>query len=90
MGIVYLEPNKREKQNRYKKIFMNYMMVMQFIFTILGSALLGYFIGRQVSPDSDLPTTLTAVGVGVGVIAGFVMLVRMIQSEEKHERTPRD
>jgi F0F1-type ATP synthase assembly protein I len=89
VGIVYLEPNKKDKQNRYKKIFMGYMLAMQFIFTIFGLALIGYFIGRRINPDSNLSTTLTAIGVGIGVVAGFILLVRMIQSEDRHERTSR-
>ncbi|MCR3906031.1 MAG: AtpZ/AtpI family protein [Tenericutes bacterium] len=84
-----MEPNKKDKQNRYKKIFMGYMLAMQFIFTIFGLALIGYFIGRRINPDSNLSTTLTAIGVGIGVVAGFILLVRMIQSEDRHERTSR-
>jgi membrane protein DedA with SNARE-associated domain len=68
---------------------MNYMLVMQFIFSAIGLALLGYFIGNKINPESNLPTTLTAIGMALGVIVGFVTLIKMIQSEERYERTSR-
>ena len=87
MGIGYLERNKTSKM---KRLFMNYMLVMQFIFSVLGLALLGYYIGTKINPDSNLPLTLTAIGTALGVFVGFVTLVKMIKSEERYERTPRD
>lgn len=68
---------------------MNYMLIMQFIFSVLGLALLGYYIGTKVNPDSNLPTLLTAIGTALGVFVGFVTLVKMIKSEERYERTSR-
>jgi membrane protein DedA with SNARE-associated domain len=72
-----------------KRLFMNYMLVMQFIFSAIGLALVGYFIGNRINPESNLPTTLTAIGLALGVVVGFVTLIKMIQSEERYERTTR-
>ncbi|MBU1094361.1 MAG: hypothetical protein KKH01_07865 [Firmicutes bacterium] len=80
---------ERNKISKTKKLFMNYMLIMQFIFSVLGLALLGYYIGTKVNPDSNLPTLLTAIGTALGVFVGFVTLVKMIKSEERYERTSR-
>ena len=87
MGTDSLEPNKK---NKYRRIMMNYMYVMQFIFSAIGLALLGYFIGTRIDADSHLPTTLTAIGLAIGVVVGFVTLVKMFKSEERYERSSRD
>lgn len=68
---------------------MNYMYIMQFIFSAIGLALLGYFIGTRIDPESNLPTTLTVIGMSLGVVIGFVTLVKMIKSEERYERSSR-
>lgn len=65
------------------------MVVMQLIFTILGLALIGYFIGTKINSDSDLPIILTAVGLSVGVIVAFMTLLQFIKSEERYERRSR-
>jgi F0F1-type ATP synthase assembly protein I len=84
--IDYLEPNKRVKA---KRIFMGYMIIMQFITTAIGTSLVGYFIGDRLNPESNLPTLLAAIGLIIGIIGGFVILVRMIKSEERYERSSR-
>jgi len=68
---------------------MNYMYIMQFIFSAIGLALLGYYIGNRINPESNLSTTLTAIGLSLGVVVGFVTLVKMIKSEERYERSSR-
>lgn len=68
---------------------MGYMMVMQFITTAIGLSLLGYYIGKKINEASQLPTLLAAVGLLLGVISGFVILVKMIKSEERYERSSR-
>ena len=68
---------------------MGYMMVMQFITTAIGLSLLGYYIGKKIDEASQLPTLLAAVGLLLGVISGFVILVKMIKSEERYERSSR-
>lgn len=86
MGIVYLERNKWSKARRY---MMVYMMVMQFFFTSAGSAILGYWIGTKINKGSALPTVLTGVGLGIGVIFGFYILIQFVRSEERYERSSR-
>jgi len=61
-------------------------MVMQFFFTTAGLALFGYWIGERINPETNLSTILTGIGLGLGVMIGFVTLIRMIQSEERYER----
>lgn len=68
---------------------MIYMYIMQFIFSIIGMALLGYFAGEWIRPDSELSTILTAVGTALGVMIGFATLVRMMRNEARYERTTR-
>jgi len=85
-GIVYLERNKLSKAKRY---MMTYMMVMQFFFTVLGLALLGYWIGGKINPDSSLQLILTGIGLSVGVIFGFMVLIQFVRSEERYERNAR-
>lgn len=68
---------------------MNYMMVMQFIVTAVGLALIGYVIGKRVDSEGNLYLILTGVGLGLGVFVGFVTLIQMIRSEERHERSLR-
>jgi len=86
VGIVYLEPNKISKA---KRLFMAYMMVMQFFFTVLGLALFGYWLGGKINPDSSLQLILTGLGLGVGVIFGFIVLIQFVRSEERYERNAR-
>jgi hypothetical protein len=68
---------------------MNYMMVMQFIVTVAGLALFGYFIGKRIDAEGNLYIILTGIGLGLGVFVGFVTLIQMIRSEERYERSTR-
>ncbi len=68
---------------------MGYMIVMQFIVTAIGMSLLGYWIGRRIDETTELSTILAAIGLGIGVFSGFVIMVRMIKSEERYERSSR-
>jgi uncharacterized membrane protein len=68
---------------------MGYMIVMQFIVTAIGMSLAGYWIGKQINDSSELSTILAAVGLAIGVFSGFLMMVRMIKSEERYERSSR-
>ena len=68
---------------------MTYMMVMQLFFTIIGMAIFGYFVGQWLNKESDLPIILTAIGIVIGVIIGFMTLIQFIRSEERYERRTR-
>ncbi|MFA5525468.1 MAG: AtpZ/AtpI family protein [Acholeplasmataceae bacterium] len=81
-----MEQNKLKKA---KRIFMNYMMVMQFIVTAIALALFGYYLGNRINKESNLSTVLTAVGLGLGVMIGFITVIYMIKSEERYERSTR-
>jgi hypothetical protein len=85
VGIVYLGLNK----SKARKLFMNYMIIIQLFFTVIGMSLFGYFIGDKINPDSSLPILLTAIGLSVGVIIGFVTLLQFMKSEERYERRSR-
>ncbi len=86
MGIDSLE---RNKLNKARRLFMSYMMVMQFIVTTIVMALIGYYVGKRIDEASDLPLILTGVGLGLGVIIGFITLIYMLRSEERYERSTR-
>ena len=86
MGIDSLERNKLGKARR---LFMSYMMVMQFIATSIVMALIGFYVGQKIDETSDLPLILTGVGLGLGVIIGFITLIYMLRSEERYERNAR-
>ena len=86
MGIDSLDRNKLGKARR---LFMSYMMVMQFIATSIVMALIGFYVGQKIDETSDLPLILTGVGLGLGVIIGFITLIYMLRSEERYERNAR-
>ncbi|PKK99061.1 MAG: hypothetical protein CVV57_04435 [Tenericutes bacterium HGW-Tenericutes-2] len=81
-----MEPNKR---NKAKRIFMTYMVVMQLIFTVIGLALIGYYIGIKTDPDGNRYIYYTAIGLAVGVLVGFMTLYQWMKSEERYERRTR-
>lgn len=81
-----MEPNKR---NKTKRIFMTYMVVMQLIFTVIGLALIGYYIGIKTDPDGNSYIYYTAIGLAVGVLVGFMTLYQWMKSEERYERRTR-
>ncbi len=87
MEIDYLEPNK--KTDKRKKIFMTYVVVVQMIFTILGLAIIGFYIGMKVDPEGHLEITLTAVGTAVGVLVAFMFLYQYVRSEERRNERRR-
>lgn len=66
---------------------MGYMIIMQFITTAIGTSIVGYIIGNRIDQESNLPVLLAAIGLIIGVIGGFVILVKMIKSEERYERS---
>ncbi|MBU1143098.1 MAG: hypothetical protein KKH92_05550 [Firmicutes bacterium] len=78
-----MEPNKKKKA---KKIFMTYMIVMQLIFTVIGLAILGYYIGIKTDPDGNRYIVYTAIGLAVGVLVGFMTLYQWMKSEARYER----
>ncbi len=59
---------------------------MQFIATIIGMAIFGYFIGNKIDKTSNLSLILTAVGLALGVMIGFMTLLQLMKSEERYER----
>ena len=65
---------------------MTYIMVMQLFFTVAGLAILGFYIGDRLDPESSLSTILTAVGLTLGIVVAFMTLLQFIKSEERHER----
>lgn len=81
-----MEPNKNEKR---RKIFMTYTMVMQLFFTVIGLSVLGIYIGRKLDPEGDLATYLAAAGLFIGVFVGFITLHQFMKSEERYERRKR-
>jgi O-antigen/teichoic acid export membrane protein len=79
-----------KKLSKARKIFMNYMMVMQLIFTVGGLGIFGFYLGNRLNPDSDLNIYLTAAGLFIGVFVGFVTLYQFMKSEERYERRTRN
>ncbi|MDX9691996.1 MAG: AtpZ/AtpI family protein [Acholeplasmataceae bacterium] len=73
-------------KSKTRKIFITYMIVMQFIATIIGMAIFGYFIGNKIDKTSNLSLILTAVGLALGVMIGFMTLLQLMKSEERYER----
>lgn len=81
-----MEPNKNEKRRR---IFMTYAIVMQLFFTVIGLSVFGIFLGRKLDPEGDLATYLAAAGLFIGVFVGFMTLLKFVKSEEIYERRKR-
>lgn len=88
MEIDYLEPNNNKFEKR-RRIFMNYMVVIQVFFTIAGLAIVGYYIGTKIDSDGNLETILAAVGTAVGVIVSFMFLFQYVKSEERRNERRR-
>jgi len=65
---------------------MTYMIVMQMIFTVIGVSILGYYIGIKTDPDGDAYIYYTAIGLGLGVMIGFMTIYQFMKSEERYER----
>jgi hypothetical protein len=65
------------------------MMIVQLFFTVIGLSLFGYYLGDRINPDSSLPILLTAIGLSLGVIIGFVTILQFMKSEERYERRSR-
>ena len=65
---------------------MTYMIVMQFIFTVVGLSLLGLFIGNKINPEGNLSTLFAGIGLVLGIIFGFYTIMQFIKSEERYER----
>ncbi len=73
-------------QNKAKKAFAIYTMVIQFFVTIIGLSLLGYYIGTKINSEEDLPILLAGVGLFLGVMFGFVTLYRFVKNEDRYEK----
>lgn len=65
---------------------MTYMVVMQMIFTVIGLAILGYYIGIKVDPEGKSYVYYTAIGLALGVMIGFMTIYQFMKSEERYER----
>lgn len=89
VGIVYLEPNKKKFEKR-RKLFMAYAMVMQMIFSVIGLAVFGIYLGRKIDPEGNLASYLAAVGLFLGLVVGYMGLHQFIKSEDRYERTQRN
>ncbi|HBY64805.1 MAG TPA: hypothetical protein DEG42_00090 [Acholeplasmataceae bacterium] len=77
---------ERNRRNKARRIFMTYMIVMQMIFTVIGVSILGYYIGIKTDPDGDSYIYYTAIGLGIGVMIGFMTIYQFMKSEERYER----
>lgn len=73
-------------QNKVKRAFAIYTMVIQFFVTIIGLSLLGYYIGTKINSEEDLPILLAGVGLFLGVMFGFVTLYRFVKNEDRYEK----
>jgi uncharacterized BrkB/YihY/UPF0761 family membrane protein len=73
-------------QNKAKKAFAIYTMVIQFFMTIIALSLLGYYIGTKINSNEDLPILLAGVGLFIGVMFGFVTLYKFVKNEDRYEK----
>lgn len=89
MGIVYLEPSKH-KYKKLRRVAFTYTMIMQMIFTIVGLALLGYFIGDKFYPDTDIDLILTGIGTILGFVVSVMYFIQFIKREELYEKHRND
>ena len=95
MGIVCLEPNKQlnRKSNKYRNLrkgVFGYTMVFQMIFTVIGLALLGDYLGEHFYPDTNNDLIFTGIGVVLGFIVSAMSFISFIKSEEAYEKHHRD
>lgn len=61
-------------------------MSLDFVFTVLAGALLGWLIDRW---RNSLPIG-TLIGLGIGFVSGFIRLIRTTQRQERQEREQRE
>jgi len=61
-------------------------VAMDFVFTILGSALLGYFADRWFHTGS----ALTLTGLGLGFAIALVRIIHRTMADERREREARE
>lgn len=73
-------------QNKVKRAFAIYTMVIQFFVTIIGLSLLGYYIGTKINSEDDLPILLAGIGLFLGVMFGFVTLYKFVRNEDRYEK----
>lgn len=67
-----------------------YTMVFQMIFTVIGLALLGDYLGEHFYPDTNLDLIFTAIGVVLGFVVSIISFVQYIKREEIYEKHHRD
>lgn len=90
MEIDYLEPNKRNSYKKVRRTLFAYTMIFQMIFTIMGLAFIGFFIGDYINPSSDLNLILTGVGTVLGMIVSVGTFIQYLKREEIYEKHHRD
>ncbi len=92
MGTVCLEPNKHEpkkRSGRYSTLrrgVFGYTMIVQMIFTVVGLALLGDYLGTRFYPETELNLVFTAIGVVLGFIVSVISFINFIKREEVYEK----
>lgn len=86
MGIVYLEPNKKTDYKKVRKTLFAYTMIFQMVFTIVGLAFIGYFIGDYFYPDTDINLILTGVGTILGMVLSVMSFIQFLKREEIYEK----
>ncbi|MBE0701208.1 MAG: hypothetical protein IH571_05935 [Acholeplasmataceae bacterium] len=77
-------------QNKKRRVFVAYVLVMQLIFTVAGLSLLGAYIGMKINPDGSLPSILGGLGLALGIIISFFTILQFIKSEDRYERRSQD
>ncbi|QWB96364.1 AtpZ/AtpI family protein [Mycoplasmatota bacterium] len=89
-----MEPNKnkdaKQKYNNLRKGVFGYTIVFQMIFTIIGLALIGNYLGDYFYPDTNLDLIFTGIGVVLGFIVSIMSFVSFVKREEIYEKHRRD
>jgi uncharacterized BrkB/YihY/UPF0761 family membrane protein len=77
-------------QNKAKKAFAIYTMVIQFFMTIIALSIAGYYIGTKINSNEDLPILFAGIGLFLGVMFGFAMLYKFVKNEDRYEKNVHD
>jgi hypothetical protein len=68
-----------------RKAIYIYALITQLIFTMIGFAVAGFFLGRHLNYDSNLDVQLLGAGLGISLIYNGIFMVRVLKDWDRKE-----